>query len=287
MFLLLKAAASCIALGQWAPGAPSDLIRVMATTPGERLMITVTCRGTDAAAAVPREAARKLAGLGRSALPEIERAIASVERDGGGSMHFNATGWLALAYAKADGAAAYRTLRRLLDDPRLEVFRHELVGAITLSLHLTGYVDRSVEPDGGVCRATEPRDALAKLIFARETGDREMLEESLGPPALSALQSVPSKDLVGLSGGAKVGFRLENRGRWSQPDASLEDPSTRVYEPFPDDVADKPIQTEFIGASGRSCGRIELQFVRVRPGYLINDGEVAALLRMIGDCAVR
>jgi len=282
LILALQAATNCVALGQWAPGSPSDLIRVMAT-PGERLVIG-GCGSRAAAVAVPREAARKLAGFGRSVLPDIERAIASVERDGGGSVHVPAIGWLALAYAKVDGAAAYPTLRRLLDDPGLRGFRSQFISAITIALDLSGYVDRSAEPERRVCRPSEPRDALAKLIFARESGDRKMIEESLGAQALHALEGVSSKDAGELSAGAVVRFRLENRGAWSRPE---EDPFKTVNEPFPQDEEAPSIQTEFVGASGQSCGRIELKFLIVPFRYLINNGDIAAVLHMIEACAAR
>ena len=282
---LAQAATSCVAQGQTALGSARDFIRIMAD-PGEPL-IWVTCGRAAAAVAVPREAARQLAVLGKSALPEIERAIASVEKDGSGSMHFPAIGWLALVYAKVDGVAAYPTLQRLLDDPRLNSFRYGFRAGITVSLDLSAYVGRSLEPDSSACRAAEPRDALAKLIFARETGDIKMLEESLGPLGLEALKGVSFKDLAELSSDPVVGFRLENRGAWSRPEASLEDPFKRVNEAWPEDHEAPSIQTEFVRASGQTCGRIELHFLKRRRGfeYSINNSDVAELLRMVEACA--
>jgi hypothetical protein len=197
---------------------------------------------------------------------------------------------LALADATIEGPKAYPVLRRMLDDPRFEPFRYSLTNAIAVALHLTTYVDRAVEPPYGYsCRGSEPRDALASLIFALESGDRELLNKTLGPvaafpasrgadwwPDARPLNRDPAKPL-------SMGFRFNVRGTWSLPEDFLEERTGPNSGSDPTAV----IETHFSGPSGRSCGTMQIEFALAgeRPGqYVVNSAGIVDLFKIIASC---
>ena len=65
-----------------------------------------------------RPDAKALVSLGMYAIPDLERALDSVEQTADRSPFAINAGWLALAYAKIEGPNAIARLRRMIDRPR-------------------------------------------------------------------------------------------------------------------------------------------------------------------------
>ena len=77
-----------------------------------------------------RAAAKSLAKLGVSAIPDIEQAVSSIEKYGERSeFGFNAD-LLVIAYTQIQGAVAYPRLRRMIGERKLAFFRPDLDGAV-------------------------------------------------------------------------------------------------------------------------------------------------------------
>ena len=85
-----------------------------------------------------REAAASLVALGARAVPEIERALDSIERLGGASEFALGSQWLVDAYAQIKGREAYSRLARFGTELGVD-----LGDAVALSLGLTSVVSAS------------------------------------------------------------------------------------------------------------------------------------------------
>ena len=244
-------------------------------------------------------AAKSLARLGDSAIPEIEKELDAIEMHGYQSG--DGSSWLELAYARIKGPDAYPRLRRMGGNPRLGFDRHNLDSSIALSLSITSYVSdsrlllRSIR----CTRGPEPRDALDQLILAWERNDRLWLEASLGPRASAALNlllkgrtwaDLRAELWHGRSpGGVAVGYRFDIPGRWSAPQETLDEEGSSGAVALPDNP---DLETRFKNGSGGDCGRRRVKFLKTPmgagPGYLmyvVDNFDLGDLLRLIGSCA--
>lgn len=250
-----------------------------------------------------RAIATLLAGLGSPAIPDLETAFDSIEKQGQPSPFATNAQWLLLAYAKIAGPAALPRFRRMISAPKLAFLQNDLDLAATLSLGLTSYVSgsREIVKTGHLCnRGEEPRDALNQFILAWERDDRASFEASLGPDAQTALQSL----LVGrawadmrveLWGGKStfataLGYRFEVGGRWSRPEETLDDTDDKSLQPR----SEAPeLGALFKNAYGTDCGRQTIRFSRtgnpiapsVLSSYAVNNSDLGTLLRFISYCA--
>jgi hypothetical protein len=247
-----------------------------------------------------RSVARELASRGKAAVPELDRVLGSLERDRGDSPFFDRSGWFLFAYARAQGPAAAPALMRMTRDPRLDSLHITLDRAIALSLGLTSYVSSSRE-DGQmiICRRPEPKDALDEFLLALGRGDRSELESSLGPEARMALDHLlEGKSWEPVyqelwhappSGQSAVGYLFDIRGRWSQPEETLE--ANRDDGDDPLTAADVTLDTQFRTSSGKDCAKNlvgfkkDSQFGRAR--YLVNNSNLVDLIRSINMCFVQ
>jgi hypothetical protein len=248
-----------------------------------------------------RAEAMSLVKQGASAIPDIERAIDSIEAHGEESPFAINARWLILPYAQILGRAAFPRLHRMMGDPRLLFLRSSLDGAVAVSLDFTAYVsDTGVSARVIHCdRREEPRDALNRVILAWERKDRQLLEASLGSNARAALDSWLNgstwAELVGAhwpgksSGGVAVGYRFELSGRWSEPEDPLADNPRHGDGPLTQ--SDPEIETLLKDRSGGDCGRKRIKFIRLRADsageerYVVDNTDVGDLLRSIARCA--
>ncbi len=131
-----------------------------------------------------RQTAKELVQLGRTAVPDLERAFDSLERKGWESSLYENADWLFFAYARILGLAAVPRLQRMARNPKLADPRRGLDDALALALGLTSYVSPTHGPSASlVCGRDLPRDALDKLVESLEHGDLPKLQETLGPEA--------------------------------------------------------------------------------------------------------
>jgi hypothetical protein len=238
-----------------------------------------------------------LVQLGKTALPDLERAFDSIERKGsqsGFDMH-----WLFFAYARILGPAAAPHLLRMTANPKLADARRSLDDALALSLGLTSYVSAA----GGkspslICRPGLPRDALDKLVVSLGLGDLAGLQKSLGPEAREALdREVQARswetlrhEIWHLRPGVDyaVGYRFEMDGPWSEPEETLEQPRLEYRTP-PLTAGGFSFETQFTDRAGKDCVRYKVDFTVNDPliprVYLIDNTDIEDLLRAIGRCA--
>jgi hypothetical protein len=246
-----------------------------------------------------RQTAKELVQLGRTALPDLERAFDSIEGKGWESSLYENAGWLFFAYARILGPAAVPRLQRMATNPKLRNARRSLDDALALSLGLTSYVSGMGYPSPSlVCGRDLPRDALDKLVVSLEHGDLAKLQETLGPEARNALDQAlharswetirqeiwrprPGVDHA-------VGYRFEIQGPWSEPEETLEQPVG--YQNPPLAAGKFSLNTQFTDSAGKDCGRYKVDFVTVRDprildDYRIDNTDIEDLLRSIGRCA--
>jgi hypothetical protein len=125
--------------------------------------------------------ARSLTEFGNSAIPDLERALASIGKQGRDSKYVRNAKWLLLAYARISKADGFLRLQSLTTVPGLGFLQNDLDDALALSLGLTSYVSDSRPLDEVVrCRPQEPRDAMDLLILSWERRDQNVLQASLG-----------------------------------------------------------------------------------------------------------
>ncbi len=247
-----------------------------------------------------RSVARELASRGRAAVPELDRVLGSIERDGEDSPFFDRAGWFLFAYATAQGPASASRLTRMIRNPKLEPLHISLDRAIALSLGLTSYVSSGRE--GGpliICRRQEPKDALDELLLALERGDRSELESILGPEARMALDRL----LEGKSweatyqelwpaapgGSSAVGYLFDIRGRWSEPEETLEENRGDGDDPLTSpEIA---LHTQFTTKTGKNCAAYLVGFKKVRQfgrgRYLVANINLGDLVESIHACFVQ
>jgi hypothetical protein len=253
-----------------------------------------------------RAAARTLADLGDSALPEIERALDLIEKDQQQSKFAIGAPWLLAAYARVLGTRAYPRLRRMMNNPDLSLIRLNLDYSVALSLGLTSYVSGH-RPSGEVFHCTrheEPRDALDELIIAWESNSRPALENRLGPHAKAALaarlrartweairtdvwRSQADEPLA-------VGYQFQISGRWAEPEETLEQQRNWGEAEFLLERQEFRLYTFFKDRFGKDCGAHYVRFAKVAmrgdsesPAYVIDNPDLGALLDVIASCSAR
>lgn len=286
------------ASGQTRSDSASALISSLSPTPpnGKPIIVSFHC-GMITGPLWERQTANKLAQLGKTALPDLERASDSIENKGsksGFNMH-----WLFFAYARILGPAAAPRLLRMTKNPKLADTRRSLDDALALSLGLTSYVsDMGGKSRPVICRAQLPRDALDELLVSLGTGDFAGLQKSLGPEARQALDrelqarswETMRQDIWHLRPGVDyaVGYRFEIPGPLSEPEETLEQP--RLEYPMPPLTAGRfSLETKFTDSAGKDCARYRVDFTVKDPLipriYRIDNTDIDELLRLIGRCA--
>ncbi len=104
----------------------------------ERLRFGPECDGlTDTLA--KQRTARSIVECGEAAIPELSKALDSIEQRGSESEFLLNIGWLLDPYATIAGPAAYPRLKRMAGVPALRSWERALDNAMALSLHLTSY----------------------------------------------------------------------------------------------------------------------------------------------------
>jgi hypothetical protein len=301
-------------IGQTRVSSPADLIQFLtyqSGRPRSALPDTLREAGKDNVDYWTNfSAAKSLADLGASAIPEIERALRHLENSGERSRFARNAGWLLLAYARIKGPDAFPRLSELIGARTLAFLRPSVDRSLALSLGLTSYVSGFSERYfvAGVrafrsFRNPEPRDALDQFIRAWERDDRSLLEGTLGPNATTALESLLRgrswADLrnelwrAKVDDGVAVGYRFETSEPWSEPEVTLEG----IFDPYRERLrypVDPEPSTRFTSASGSDCGNERVKFRQTpRSGrfepvmYLINNTDLGELLRLIGSCAAQ
>jgi hypothetical protein len=244
-----------------------------------------------------RSVARELASRGKTAVPELDRVLGSIERDGEDSPFFDRSGWFLFAYARAQGPLSVSRLVRMFGSPKLDSLHISLDRAIALSLGLTSYV--SSDRESGqmiICRRHEPKDALDEFLLALERGDRSELESSLGPEARMALDHLLERKSweavhqelwpTSPSGQSGVGYLFDIRGRWSEPEETLEENRDEGDDPLTEpEVA---LETQFKTSSGKDCAKDVVRFHKGselgRPKYLVDNTKLGDLISSISIC---
>jgi hypothetical protein len=285
----------------------SDLIKFLtyqSGRPDSGLRSGVTsCGEAIRAAQDDRRAANSLVSLGVSAIPDIEKALSSLEKNGGQSpVYFNGS-WLLVTYAGILGPKAYPRLERMLGNPTLGMER-ALGAAIAISLGLTSYVDSSsrIYERTIACGAREPRDALDGLILAWERNDREALYASLGPVARAVLESRLTGQTWqqfragfwrgGLVRSVAVGYRLEASGSWAQPSMTLDEAValSRIVVDVSAIPVNPQLEARFTDRKGQECGEQRVRFHTAQDSvrtlmYFVDSPDLVDLLRLVSNCA--
>jgi hypothetical protein len=243
-----------------------------------------------------RAMADALVNLGEPATPDIESALDSISSEGSASPFAQNGDLLGYAYARIRGPAAYARIRAIINTPRTGFLRQGFTKSVSIAFGLTSYVDSSIEPARGGCRAPEPRDGLNALIAAWQRDDRAKLESDIGPRARAALQGMLSAaNWVTLRARLwpgspapqiAIGYTLELPGPWGAADGSAQQTDAPV------DLAQYPrdpqVETYFCDGSGNRCGKYTVRFRRVRtdflPKYAVDNPDLEGLLRVISSC---
>lgn len=245
--------------------------------------------------------------LGKTAIPNIERVFDSLEKQGKQSRFAPKARWFPLIYARILGPSASPRLLGMLHNSKIAFLQLSLDYAVALSLGLTSYVSALREPGGiAICRSQQPREPLDQLILSWEQNDRTRLEKSLGPHAKDALESllkdkswesIRSELWKGSADQVAVGYVFDVRGRWSEPEETLEEKSGSLAAG--QDLTNPQIETLFKDRSGNDCGKRSVTFLgitrgtvtggmRPRPNtYLIDNSDLKDLLTVITSCAAQ
>jgi hypothetical protein len=290
--LTLASGARC----QFQSQSPAELVEFLtkSSSPGESQPGVGSC-GIDQQEAFERGAAKALVDRGAASAQAVEKALDSFEE----GAHLRNAKRLMYAYATILGPAAFPRLSRLASDPRLDNSAIAVDDSIAISLGLTSYVSSS-GPARPVfrCRGPELHDALDQFISGWERDDRARLEASLGPEARAAMSSLlaaggwaqlravlwPTRS----SGRGAVGYRFVVPHQWSLPEmASIEHADASTDAPV--------LVTRFTTRTGEECGSLRISFLKVlgptateyTEAYLVNDPNLAGLLRLIGSCAAQ
>jgi hypothetical protein len=287
------------AFGQLGTKSVSELIASLTNTEQQqganRLHLAIFGCGITQELLRERSVARELGSRGEAAVPELDRVLGAVERDGEDSPYFN--GWFLFAYARAQGPAAVSRLMRMLRSPKLDSLHISVERAIALSLGLTSYVSSGREAGHMIiCRRPEPRDVLDEFLWALERGDRSELESSLGPEARMALdrlledkswESARQELWPAPPGGqSAVGYLFDIRGRWSEPEETLEENRNDGDDPLTSAVV--ALDTQFKTSTGKNCAKFQVRFTKVselgRGRYLVDNTNLKDFISSIGVC---
>jgi len=289
------------ASGQVNDRSPSDLIKSLTRQsestqePGQddRLDCRVDTEG--------RAAYKALLDFGPKAIPAIEKYLESLRTAEGEkptAPAYNAQ-WVLYAYARIEGTAAFPRLWEMAYDPKLFGLRLTLLDSFALAFDLTSYVSE-LYPAAGVyhCHFLQPRDGLNRLILGWERGDEALVQASLGPEAKATLHSLLEHRTwtelrAELSSGTThfgfgIGYRFDVPSPWSVPEVAAEDFKDATSESRPE------LETRFKTMRGQDCGTYHVRFLRTPTGeirlsttYLVDNPDLAGLLRLIGSCATQ
>jgi hypothetical protein len=291
MTALLPGAVSC----QPDERSPDEIIRHLTyqNRAGRRGLAAFDCGSSLERKRDNREVANSLVRLGGSAVPDLDKAIDSISKNGEHSTYAINAEWLLYAYATIKGPTSSPRFWRLIEDSKVEFLRPALDDSLALALGLTSYVDsRRLLAKTFTCRHPQPRDALNLLVLAWLRGDRQWLEASLGPNAMEALRATAWADLrVRVPSYQKrvlaVGYRFEPAGSWSQPELTL-DPQ----QPESVHTTENPeLDTTFVDRSGAGCGTHHVRFLMAalqntsRASYLVDSSDLRELLELVSSCA--
>src|ERR1700683_219887 len=109
------------ALSQAVGKFPADIIRLLTYQSGRKLdpslALGFTCGSLGTEIAENRAMAKSLVELGRSATPDLAKALDSVDARGDRSEYFINSAWLIYAYARIEGSAAYPRLWKMVGNP--------------------------------------------------------------------------------------------------------------------------------------------------------------------------
>ena len=303
LFTFLSTMSVGIGQGQTQEQSPSHFIQFLTWQSDDRRgkPMTFTCGQVR----TERAAAKSIANLGSSALPEIERVLDSIEKSSQESKNAIGAAWMLYAYTKILGPAAQPRLQRMMTIPNLGFLRLNLDYSMALSFNLTSYVSGFRKPEKVFhChRHEEPRDTLNQLILAWERNDRPLLEASLGPNARAALEStlrgktwarLRSDLWSGKSGDqVAVGYRFDISGAWSEPDETLDPDREWGDAAALSEQSEFRLDTLFKDSSGVDCGRFHVKFIQTGGEqketlpYLVDNSDFGDLLSTIASCAGR
>ena len=154
------------AKGQLSTKSVTELSASLTSTEQQQNKLGVVSCGVTQEVLRKRSVARELASRGEAALPELDRVLESIERDGEDSQFFDSSGWFLFAYARAQGPASVSRLMRMIRSPKLDSLHISLDRAMALSLGLTSYVSSGREAGRLIiCRRQESKDALETNCF--------------------------------------------------------------------------------------------------------------------------
>jgi hypothetical protein len=253
---------------------------------------------------VDRAIANALVELNQSAIAAIDEAFKSTPANG--EQFSPSFRWLLFAYAQIRGREAYGRLREMEENPTLRFLRGDLDQSLAVALGLTSYVSASRVADKFICCRDEPRHSLDRLILAWMQGNRLQVEEELGPNARFGFTSLLSRrtwitllnEMWGSESHASagVGFRFQRSDDWAKPEETL-DPdvqSRRRGVSLDDWPANPKITTLFVNGSGKVCAQRDVAFQRTPKSagalwtkYVVDEGDMAGLLRTIATCAMQ
>jgi hypothetical protein len=241
--------------------------------------------------------------MGAAALPDLERALDSLEQRGDESPFFENGRWLILAYARILGVSGLPRLRRMIAAPKLGALVHDLDRAIALSFKLTSYVSaiRPLTRRFHCNRTDEPRDALDQFILAWARGAREWLLTSMGPSGRAALGALLEKQTwetmhrrfwpSNSTDIPALGYKFQLAGSWAEPEENLDLQSPRYGSP---DRGTFALETSLFDRYGTKFGTYSIRFITVSVGeppgyllYLIDGLQLETLLGAIATCASR
>ncbi len=131
---------------------PAELVRSLSRDPRSPGDGFFSC-GIREEQRLERSIALELVAQDQAAVPELERALRSIERERDRSRFSANGGLLALAYAQIQEPAALPLLRRMLANPKgIGVSWLLLDDAVAVSLGITSYVSGSPIPRGPLPR---------------------------------------------------------------------------------------------------------------------------------------
>ena len=254
---------------------------------------TFTCGSLLAEAAEKRALAGALANMGSSAIPEVERAIDSIESSAKASeVNWNFA-WLLYVYAKVRGSAVLPRLQEMMSNGNLEGMHYAIDASIALSLGLTSYIDNSLVRGQPICRPLGPRDALDQFILPWMRDERQLFERMLAHDAAVALDSLLSRtswtemrsELWPKEAGHSIaiGYKFDIPTPASDPPETLSGANDDKFATLP---ANLEIETIFKDQRGVDCGRWRIRFLRNDSAapYLVDNSDLGDVLHVISSC---
>jgi len=272
-----------IARGQAAIGTPQGLIdRILRQEPS---VLIGGCFKLGELIELQNRTAKALIACGDSALDPLERLLNTLAKSEHGFEYQSTARWFLNSYATLRKENAYPVLRSMLENNKLAYLRQHVLQAIALAFDLTGYVDPLERPIKDRCRISEPRDALTDFIFALQTGNKQLFDETLGPQASQAIKQ--SKETIWpvrrMDTAGSVGFRFSGDQDWARPEGSLDG-----YRDKPNSEDNRTIEVKFASRTAANCGLEQIHFViahRMPLVYVIDNPEISKIVHTIATCS--